>query len=107
MSFQTAQHSNANAIQTSILLDILGKKGSKLPKEQEPTVSNAREKAELVRIWIELEHLKRELRGIPRLKPAEVGSLLKNAKRAMTSYEPIEVADVPTAEAEVSQESPE
>lgn len=92
MAFQSPAHSNANALQTVILLQILGKPRSRHEKIAEPVPLQPREMAELMRTWIELEYLKREIRGIPRLKPAEVGATLSRAKRAlMAPQEPIEV----------------
>lgn len=36
--------------------------------------------AQLARAWIEAEHLKREMRGLPRLAPASVKELLESRK---------------------------
>jgi hypothetical protein len=52
-----------------------------------------------VKSWLELEYFKREIRGIPRLKPAELRDVLdthmKRARRAITDHQPIE-ADIST-----------
>lgn len=64
------------------------------------------EKAALIRAWIDLEMLKREMRGIPRLKPADVSRLLKRAKTTLQSDEPIEVEEVSPTEASMPALSP-
>ena len=38
--------------------------------------ASARDKAQSVRVWIELEHLKRLIRGIPPLAPVTLSELL-------------------------------
>lgn len=48
--------------------------------------ASARDKAQSVRVWIELEHLKREMRGIPPLAPVTLKDLLAaKTKRARTA----------------------
>jgi hypothetical protein len=93
MGFQTLSHSNANALQQNILLEILGKKSARADGGSAPQPMDARAKCEMIRTWIELEFLKRELRGIPRLKPTEVGCSMKRAQQAAQKVlaEPIEV----------------
>ena len=91
MSFQSPTHANANALQRNILMDILGVESCKVKGVEAPKI-DSRAKAELIRTWIELEHLKRELRGIARLKPCDVADLVGRAKRAIAHQEPIELA---------------
>ena len=92
MAFQSPSHANAHAVQTSILLDLIGKpKARHKGGASEPKLMDARAKCELIRTWIELEHLKRELRGIPRLKAVEIDPLMRRAKRAIAApAEPVE-----------------
>jgi len=97
MAFQSPAHSNANALQSMILTKILGKPKSRAAVVSQPEVMDAREFSELVRTWIDLEHLKREIRGIPRLKPAEIGASIRRAKeQLMLPHEPVEI-DLTTA----------
>jgi len=74
---------NARQMQTQILQAVLDGKTS------------ARELPQLVRSWIDLERLKREMRGIPPLAAAsvkELNALLDNMKRAKRALvEPVEV----------------
>ncbi|MEI8290943.1 MAG: hypothetical protein WCH99_15875 [Verrucomicrobiota bacterium] len=55
--------------------------------------TSPRDAALCTRSWIELERLKREMRGIPPLAAAKVGELLANLKRAKPAEidEPVEV----------------
>ena len=58
----------------------------------------AGEAAQCARAWIEAEAYKRELRGLPRLKPAERADLMKraNARTARPALnEPVEVEAEP------------
>jgi len=91
MSFQSPSHANANALQRNILIDILGVESCKIKGVEAPKI-DSRAKAELIRTWIELEHLKRELRGIARLKPCDITDLVNRAKKAVAHQEPIELA---------------
>jgi hypothetical protein len=96
MAFQSPQHANCNALQQSLLIDILGaangrealKTKAKGNKDLEPL-----ERVAFIRVWMELEYLKREMRGIPRLRPCDIEVLLKRAKRALSNkaLEPEEV----------------
>jgi hypothetical protein len=60
--------------------------------------SPAREIAQCARSWIELERLKREMRGIPPLAAAKVTETLARMKRSkpMLSLEPVEIDAEPT-----------
>jgi hypothetical protein len=98
MAFQTPQHRNANELQKMLMMQLLGTIDSKTkptPEALQSRVTDPRQISELIRVWIDLEHLKREMRGIPRLKPAAVGELLKRAKAeiAASNQEPIEVEE--------------
>ena len=72
---------DAKALQTSILQAIHDEKTS------------ARDLAQCAKAWIDLERLKREMRGIPPLAAAKVGELLAKMKRARPAEldEPVEV----------------
>ena len=72
---------DAKALQTQILQAV---------RDEKPS---ARELAQLVRSWIDLERFKREMRGIPPLAAAKVGELLANMKRARPAAlkEPVEL----------------
>ena len=58
--------------------------------------TSARDLAQLVRTWIDLEKFKREIRGIPPLAPAslkEIKEFAENLKRTRRALvEPVEVA---------------
>jgi len=101
MGFQTLSHANAHALQQSIFADLMGKPNARAEGNAEPPKIEARAKCELIRTWMELEVLKRELRGIPRLKAADVDSMLKKARRTIQKElaEPIEVQEIDTAPA--------
>jgi hypothetical protein len=80
MRFGSAYY-DAKALQTSLLQAIHDEKTS------------ARDRAQCTRSWIELERLKREIRGIPPLAPAkwnEIAARLKRARPAELA-EPVEV----------------
>ena len=55
--------------------------------------TSPRDAALCTRSWIELERLKREMRGIPPLAAAKVGDMLDKMKRAKSAEldEPVEV----------------
>ena len=96
MAFQTPQHANANELQKMILMRLLGSTSARVKPSDEAKancIDDPRQISELIRVWIDLEYLKREMRGIPRLKPAAVGELLRTAKRelAASTEEPTEV----------------
>ena len=82
-----------------ILLKLIGKTNSraKLPDgtKPEPEVLPADGWAKLARVWIELEYLKREIRGIPRLKATDIAitakGQYKRLQRAVNNLEPFEV----------------
>lgn len=97
MGFQSLPHANAIALQQSILMDILGRKSAREDKPSKVPHMSGKDKAALIRVWVELEYMKRELRGVPRLKPADIQATLKRASnRARTALaEPIEVEEVP------------
>lgn len=97
MGYQTQQYANANALQQSILLDVLGYpnrlSATKEQRQQRPAIE-PKQKCDLIRTWIELEFMKREMRGIPRLKPAELSSLMKRAKDVVIrDQEPLEIEE--------------
>ena len=96
MAFQSPQHLNANALQKSLLLDLLGATDSKLVKGKlRACLLKPADRCAMIRVWIELEYLKREMRGIPRLKACDIETMIKRAKRALNtaSAEPEEVPD--------------
>lgn len=74
---------DANALQTSLLQAIHDEKTS------------ARDVAHCTRSWIELERLKREMRGIPPLAPAKLNELAARIKRAKPAAltEPVEIGE--------------
>jgi hypothetical protein len=55
----------------------------------------ARDVAQCTRAWIDLERLKREIRGIPPLAPAKLHELLADMKRVKRASESCMVAEVP------------
>ena len=65
----------------------------------------ARDVAQCTRAWVELEKLKREMRGIPPLKPMSLNDLLlKRARRASAITDAVET---PAAPAPVESEAKE
>ena len=72
---------DAKALQTSILQAVRDEKTS------------ARDLAQCTKAWIELERLKREMRGIPPLAAAKLGDMLDKMKRTKPAEldEPVEV----------------